>query len=556
MHAVLGADVLNDLEFFLSYTHTEDGTLIAALSGDVYGEGAIDRLRQRLRTPTTDVNLLGAYQSRILRLRELLDTVPEVLAAHREVREHLQYAEWMRSQAKEIEGVDPMEVVFFKFRAFKALGMNRSPLLLTSLNIYNVAISPTLGLMSPVIYFLIPYGILVRKFGLRFSFKEFLHVLWKALVMMLQQSRTVAGVQLSSMALSLVMYGQGVLNAGMLARDAWKVNALLHKQMCGLFAYLRAGLRLVSLCENSDTHRLATESLRGVQYDCHRLNIGSRLRTYEELRKSSESAYPLDAFETVVDELLCDMGVALLTKGWCVARFEEGPRAHLQIEGGRHPVIQDGVPNDVRLYHRNCVITGPNAAGKSTLIKGVACNVILAQTLGFACAASYVCTPFMWISTQINIPDCKGVESLFQAEMHRCKTNIEQVRSLSEGQHALLVFDEIFNSTNVVEGVAAAYAILDTLGERSNCTTIITTHYPYLCKLPNFDRYKMNAQLDEQMRVERFPYRLTKGVSNQYIALEMLRENFDPVIVDRAITVKNQLLDTKRGRNKFKRKKF
>jgi DNA mismatch repair ATPase MutS len=118
------------------------------------------------------------------------------------------------------------------------------------------------------------------------------------------------------------------------------------------------------------------------------------------------------------------------------------------------------------------------------------------------------------------------------------------------------VFDEIFNSTNVVEGVAAAYAILDTLGERSNCTTIITTHYPYLCKLPNFDRYKMNAQLDEQMRVERFPYRLTKGVSNQYIALEMLRENFDPVIVDRAITVKNRLLDTKRGRNKFKRKKF
>tara|TARA_B110000483_G_scaffold203400_1_gene245661 strand:+ start:221 stop:973 length:753 start_codon:yes stop_codon:yes gene_type:complete len=250
------------------------------------------------------------------------------------------------------------------------------------------------------------------------------------------------------------------------------------------------------------------------------------------------------------------MGVAMMTKGWCVAQFEGGVCAHLQIEGLRHPAMQSVVPNDLFLEDRNCVITGPNAAGKSTLIKGVACNVILAQTLGFACATSYKCTPFAWISTQINIPDCKGVESLFQAEMHRCKTNIEHVRTLSEGEHALIVFDEIFNSTNVVEGVSAAYAILDTLGEQNNCTTIITTHYPYLCKLPNFDRYKMNAQLDEQSHVVRFPYTLAKGVSNQYIALEMLRENFDPAIVDRAIDVKNLLLKTNRKRNKFKRKKF
>ena len=556
MRSVLGADVLNDLEFFLSYTHTDDGTLLATLSSQVYGRGATDKLKERLTTPGTDVNVLGEYQSRILRLRELIETVPEVTRAHREVRDHLQYADWMRAQAKEIEGVDPMEVVFFKFRAFKALGMNRVPVLLTCLNIYNVVISPTLGVMSPVIYFLIPYGILVRKFGLRFSFKEFLHVLWKALIVMIQQNRTVAGVQLSSMALSLVMYGQGVLNAGMLARDAWKVNVLLHKQMCGLYAYLRAGLRLLSLCESSDTHRIATESLRGVHYECNRLDVGSRLRTYQQIRASSPMAYPLHVFEGVVDTLLCDMGVALITKGWCVAQFEGGACARLQIEGVRHPAIQSVVPNDVVLEDRNCVITGPNAAGKSTLIKGVACNVILAQTLGFACATSYLCTPFAWISTQINIPDCKGVESLFQAEMHRCKTNIEHVRALSEGEHALLVFDEIFNSTNVVEGVSAAYAILDTLGEQSNCTTVITTHYPYLCKLPNFDRYKMNAQLDEQSRVVRFPYTLTKGVSNQYIALEMLRENFDHTIVDRAIDVKNRLLNTNGKGNKFKRKKF
>lgn len=547
MHPLLGADVLNDLEFFLSYTHTEQGTLLSAISEHVYGSGAIEKLRDRLRNPTTDPEILTEYQQRIIHLRTLT-LREEVREAYENVQKNLPYADWMRSQANEIEGVDAMEVVFFKFAAFKALGMNEVPLLLTCLNVYNVAISPTLGLMSPIVYFLIPYGILVRKFKLPFSFREFLHVLWKALIYMIQQNRTVAGVQLSSMALSLVMYGQGVLNATMLARDAWKVNALLHKQMCGLFDYLRAGVRLVSLCEHSDTHRVATESLREVHYDCHFLNLGSRLRTFQQLRKHSDDQYPLRTFEGIVNRLLCDLGVALLTKGWCVAQFRASATAYLQIEGVRHPGIQGGVSNDVVLKDRNCVITGPNAAGKSTLIKSVACNVILAQTIGFACADAYACTPFAWISTQINIPDCKGVESLFQAEMNRCKMNIERVRNLENGQCALLIFDEIFNSTNVIEGVAAAYAILDTLGEQHNCTTMITTHYPYLCKLPTYDRYKMNAELDDNNRVQRFPYRLTRGVSNQYIALEMLRENFDPEIVDRSIRVKNLLLTKTHGK--------
>ena len=105
-----------------------------------------------------------------------------------------------------------------------------------------------------------------------------------------------------------------------------------------------------------------------------------------------------------------------------------------------------------------------------------------------------------------------------------------------------MIFDEIFNNTNVVEGVSAAYAILERLGEHPNATTVITTHYPYLCKLPNYDRYKMNAILDEQNNVREFPYRLNRGVSMQYIALEMLRDNFDVRIVDRAIEIKERLL--------------
>jgi len=540
----LGPDVFNDLEFFLSYTHSEEGTLLKELSKEVVGRGATVVLQNRLREPSTDVESLQHYQTRVLRLRELFEAQEAVRNAHSDIRKYQPHAEWVREQAKEVAGVDPLEVAYFKFSLFKLIGLNQSPTALNMLNVYNILVSPTMGLLSPIIYFLIPYGILVRKFQIKFSFREFMHVLWKALVMMIQQNRTVAGVQLTSMILSLVMYGQGLLNSTMLARDAWRVCSLLYKQMDGLFSYLKSGLRLITLCEDSETHRRAIGALGDLNYTTRPYNLGSRLNSFRECRSTGKTEqYRLSEFESIVDNLLCDIGIALFTKDWCVAQFDRGRTAVLHIEDIRHPILPNGVPNHVPLESRNCIITGPNAAGKSTLIKAVACNVVLAQTIGFAFAKEYNCSLFSWINTQINIPDCKGIESLFQAEMNRCKTNIERVRKLAEDQHALLIFDEIFNSTNVIEGVSAAYAILETLGNYVNTTTLITTHYPYLCKLPNYDRYKMNALLDDAKRVREFPYKLTTGISTQYIALEILRDNFDSEIVDRAIEVKRLLLN-------------
>lgn len=543
MLAQVGSDVFNDLEFFLSYTHEEKGTLLERFSEHTLGVGALSLLRERLSSPSTEVGVLRSYQSRVLHLRSCFDQKAEVREAHQSVRETQAYADWIRAQATEFEGVDGMEAAFFKFAFFRAIGLNSSPLLLNLLNAYNVVLSPAVALLSPVIYFLLPYCVLVRKFQLRFSFREFLQVLWRAMVVMVKQNRTIAGMQVTSMLISLFMYGQGVLNSAMLARDAWKVSALLYKQISGLFLYLRTGLRLLTLCEEPRVCARAREALESVPYDAHVLNLGARLQVFKEIREGAQkAARGLREFEGVLDKLLCDIGVGLISREWCLAEFDLGEKAVLRIEGLRHPAMREGVRNDLVLDERNCVLTGPNAAGKSTLIKAVGCNAVMAQSIGFADAKSYRCSPFSWINTQIHIPDCKGVESLFQAEMNRCRTNIDTITQLESHEHALLIFDEIFNNTNVVEGVSAAYAILERLGEHPNATTIITTHYPYLSKLPKYDRYKMNAVLDHRNRVREFPYVLSRGVSMQYIALEMLRDNFDVRIVDRAIEIKGGLL--------------
>ena len=389
MLAQVGSDVFNDLEFFLSYTHEEKGTLLERFSEHTLGGGALSLLRERLSTPSTDVGEVRAYQSRVLHLRSCFDQTAEVRAVHQSVRETLPYADWMRAQAKEFEGVDGMEAAFFKFALFKAIGMNSSPLFLNLLNAYNVVLSPAVGLFSPVIYFLLPYCVLVKKFQLRFSFREFLHLLWRAMVLMVKQNRTIAGMQVTSMLISLFMYGQGLLNSAMLARDAWKVSTLLYKQMSGLFAYLRAGLRLLTLCEEPDVCARAREALECVPYEAHVLNLGARLQIFKEIREGGlKAARGLRRFEGVLDKLLCDIGVGLLSREWCLAEFDLGEKAVVRIEGLRHPAMREGVRNDMVLDERNCVITGPNAAGKSTLIKALGCNAVMAQSVGFADACS------------------------------------------------------------------------------------------------------------------------------------------------------------------------
>jgi DNA mismatch repair ATPase MutS len=103
--------------------------------------------------------------------------------------------------------------------------------------------------------------------------------------------------------------------------------------------------------------------------------------------------------------------------------------------------------------------------------------------------------------------------------------------------------DEIFNSTNPVEGISAAYAIVKKISEYTNCILIFTTHYVYLTKLAKTNRfinYKMNVIIENN--IINFPYKLVKGFSKQYIALELLKQNgFDEKIINDAIEIKNKL---------------
>jgi DNA mismatch repair protein MutS len=229
---------------------------------------------------------------------------------------------------------------------------------------------------------------------------------------------------------------------------------------------------------------------------------------------------------------------------YCFVKYKKADSPHLKIKDCWHPYLVDSpIVNSIEMggeTNRSTLITGPNAAGKSTFIKTLIMNIYLSQTIGIAAARGMVITPFSLIDTYLHIPDCKGRDSLFEAEMYRSKKYINTIKNMKKSEFAFVVMDEMFSSTNYVEGYSAAYAILNKISSYNNSLSLVTTHYGKLAKLEEATKgriknYNFYINRDAENNII-YPYKIRKGVSNQYIALELLKLNdFDEDIIDVAL---------------------
>jgi DNA mismatch repair protein MutS len=271
-------------------------------------------------------------------------------------------------------------------------------------------------------------------------------------------------------------------------------------------------------------------------------NFGKQLHGYKFVNRDIINSVMI---KTYLIDCIRNILVTKNKYNFTFTKFIENNIPKIEGIGFRHPCLnKDNVVKNNININNNIIITGPNAGGKSTFIKTLLINVLLSQTICISTSDSCSLTPFKKINSQINVPDTKGHESLFEAEMHRCLYNLKELEKTNKNEFTFIIMDEIFNSTNPVEGIAAAYAIVKKISEYKNCILIFTTHTIYRTKLAKttnrFINYKMNVVIDGENIS--FPYKLIKGLSKQYIALELLKQNgFDEQIINEAINIKNKL---------------
>lgn len=226
--------------------------------------------------------------------------------------------------------------------------------------------------------------------------------------------------------------------------------------------------------------------------------------------------------------------------------FETNPkRPSINLEDFWNPFIdQDkAVKNSWSIGYDNqarvVIITGPNAGGKSTLIKGVTINLILAQTFGIACAKKAKITPFSKIATYLNVTDDIAIgNSLFKAQVLRVENLLVQAREVACDKFWFLAFDEVFTGTAAKEGQALSYSLAKDLSGYDNNICIIATHFPKLTELENinnnFINYKVSATIDSSGKIY-YPFTIERGASVQNIAIDILRaEGFKSTILDEA----------------------
>ena len=201
----------------------------------------------------------------------------------------------------------------------------------------------------------------------------------------------------------------------------------------------------------------------------------------------------------------------------------------LVIKNQYYPALvnESFVTNDANIA-KNMVITGPNAAGKTTFLKTTMLNIIFSQQFGCGFYTDCSIHPYTHIHSYLNIPDTSGRDSLFQAESRRCKEIIDDVLFTDGSARHFCIFDELYSGTNPAEATKSAYAFLLWLSERKNVDFILTTHYVSICSRfikskARIANWKMDAVQDDSGDIT-YSYKIVKGVSKIQGAIKVLRD--------------------------------
>ena len=201
--------------------------------------------------------------------------------------------------------------------------------------------------------------------------------------------------------------------------------------------------------------------------------------------------------------------------------------------------IYKNLGNLKKFKNKNILITGPNAAGKTTLIKSVIINTIMSQQFACGFYEKGTITPYQHIHCYLNIPDTSGRDSLFQAEARRCKEILDTISEYNDDTH-LCIFDELFSGTNPYEAVSSAFAYLEFLSQHSNVNFVLTTHFMNLCNLLERNKCIQNYYMYSTTEKDKikYHYKMKKGVSKIKGGIHVLRDlDYPDSIVNKSFNI-------------------
>ncbi len=248
-------------------------------------------------------------------------------------------------------------------------------------------------------------------------------------------------------------------------------------------------------------------------------------------------------------DVLAGLAEAAERSGYCRPKLDEG--GGLRITEGRHPVLEKMalderfIPNDIYLHSEDqqiLIITGPNMAGKSTIMRQTALIVIMAQMGSFVPAREAELGLIDRIFTRVGASDdlARG-RSTFMVEMEESAHILRNV-----GSRSLILLDEIGRGTSTFDGLSIAWAVAEFLHDGCSCRpkTLFATHYHELTELaltkPRIRNFHVAVKEWNDQVI--FLRKLVEGATSRSYGIQVARlAGLPDAIVERAKEVLSNL---------------
>jgi len=455
--------------------------------------------------------------------------------------------------------------------------LNKSEMFLQIMSIYNL-FSPVLSFLMPIIILIIPFFVIKLK-GLPITISGYFDVLktvgkQNAIgKLFLTNFSEIDGKEkmyiLASAGFYLFTIYQNIMvcikyhsNMKVIHNHFYEMGIYLNKTIVSMENYLKYSSSL-----NSESHKKFNDKLTN--------NLSSLKQLYNKVtfvseysilnyNKINEIGFILKYFYEFHNEQNIDDAIL----------FSIGFNGYIDCLDGLQKNIEDGkmnfanyvdnckksvitncyyaclkddnpVKNTIKMK-KNIIITGPNASGKTTILKSVLINIILSQQFGCGFYSSAKLIPFKNIHCYLNIPDTSGRDSLFQAEARRCKEILDAIGNDdndndddNDDSNHFCAFDELYSGTNPEEAELSATSFMKYLSKRKNVCCLLTTHFNKVCK--NLENNKnvinchMEAKKDDENGQIQYSYLLKNGISNIRGGLSILTQmNYPKEIIDNA----------------------
>jgi DNA mismatch repair ATPase MutS len=454
--------------------------------------------------------------------------------------------------------------------------LNKSQYFLQFMSIYNMA-SPVISLLVPIIILIIPFFI-IRLKGLQLTMQEYIEILK---VVITHHSIGRLFTQFSTVSLQEKIYL--IVSAGFYLFSIYQnflVCIRFHQNMSKIHQYFNE-FKIYLDCTINSMNNYYSFSKDLHTHNEFNVILNSNLNTLQELkeklgrvsdlkynvRKLYEIGHILKTFYEIYDNQVYNNAImySLGFNGYIdtiiglqenlkerkisfvelIEKSNEKDKENKTnkniknvFKNNYYACLKDvkHVKNNIKL-NKNLIISGPNASGKTTVIKSVLINIIVSQQFGCGFYDSATLKPYDNIHCYLNIPDTSGRDSLFQAEARRCKEIIDIINKDKHQSH-FCAFDELYSGTNPEEATISAVAFMEYIIKNKNVNTILTTHFIKVCKKLKKNKLIENNHMGTIKKDNKlqYLYELRKGISNVKGGINVLYEmNYPSEIIERTI---------------------